>query len=159
MSAKALERAERLAHALELRKAGNTYDQIAKLAGYPTRVEAFRDLQKAFREYTLPNVEEIVKLQFGRYEQLLLAVYPAAITGNLDAVQTALKVLERLERLVGIDKGFAPAPAPAPQVTINVGELRSSNLSAMSERELAALYNQHVTQTIELEVEPESVDQ
>jgi hypothetical protein len=54
--------------------------------------------------------DEARAIQVGRLETLIRAVWPAAVGGDLRAIETARKVAEQEARLLGVMPGAAAAP-------------------------------------------------
>jgi hypothetical protein len=99
--------AEKQRDALELRKAGATYDQIAKTLGYADRSGAQRLVRDAFARITRETSEEVLTLELERLDAMLLALWPKAKKGEAHSVDRVLRIMERRSRYQGLD---APAP-------------------------------------------------
>ena len=100
--------AERRARALQLRKEGANFDQIAEELGM-SRSAAHKTVQRAIAELaTLAETEvaEIRALESARLDELQHAVWPQAVAGDLPALDRVIRIMERRARLLGLD---APA--------------------------------------------------
>jgi len=97
---------ERQRQALELRKAGATYEMIAEKLGFRGPSGAYEAIKAALEKTLRPPADELRQLESERLDALLLAVYPQARQGNLGAVDRVLRIMERRARLLGLD---APA--------------------------------------------------
>ena len=100
--------AERRARALELRKSGATFEEIGAEIGISAQA-AHKVVWRALTDMnTLAEGEaaELRGLELARLDALLAAVWTEATSGNLPAVDRALKIGERRARLLGLD---APA--------------------------------------------------
>jgi hypothetical protein len=95
--------AERRRQALELRKAGATYDVIAQRLGYANRGGAYKAVMQALQAITAEPAKELLQLELERLDALLLGQWQKAIHGNARAGEVALKVMERRARLLGLD--------------------------------------------------------
>lgn len=95
--------AEKRAKALELRKAGATYDQIARQVGYHNRGNAYRAVHLALKEITAEPATEVIKLELERLDAMLLGLWPAARKGKEAAVDRVLRIMERRAALLGLD--------------------------------------------------------
>lgn len=104
---------EKQRKALELRKGGASYQQIAEAVGYKDQSGARKAVMKAFQEVIQEPATEVKSLQVERLNHLLLALWPKAQAGDERAIQTALGVMDRIDRLNGITDGGGT------QVTIN----------------------------------------
>lgn len=96
---------ERALQALEMRKAGATFDQIAAALHYSDRGQAHHSVMGLLRMQNEEAAESERQLQLGRCDRLLLGVWANAITGqDLDSTGMALKIVERICRLLGLDQ-------------------------------------------------------
>lgn len=93
--------------ALELRRAGVAYDDIALAVGYGNRGSAYRAVQRAIRRAHREPAEALRALESDRLDDVHRAVWPKAITGDLAAVDRVIKVQERRAKLLGLDAGDA----------------------------------------------------
>lgn len=100
---RAIARAEREAVALELRKAGATYDDIARRLGYSNRSAARRLVVRALERTVSEPADELRTLECARLDALLQALWPKAMEGNPRSVEVALQVMDRRARLLGLD--------------------------------------------------------
>ena len=99
--------AEKSARAVELRRLGHTYREIAREMGITQR-EAHRLVTKVFaetRKAAQENAAEYIQLHNERLEHLYRALVTRHKDGYLDPrmVEVALKVLERQAKLNGLD--------------------------------------------------------
>ena len=103
-SAKAIEKSEKAVQALELRKAGATYDQIAEQLELATRMTAWRLIDGAITE-RMENSEaaKIRHMELERLDSLLLSMWQKAVAGDLKAVDRVLRIMERRARYLGLD--------------------------------------------------------
>lgn len=91
--------------ALQLRKAGATYEEIGRALGM-TRTGAYRAVKRALDELNEKIAEdaaEVLRLELERLDAMLLAVWPKAKQGHLGAIDRVLKIMERRSRLLGLD--------------------------------------------------------
>lgn len=96
---------ERELKALEMRKAGATFEQIGNALGI-TPQGAHRAVKRALRriiEKSDEAAEEIRRLELERLDAMLLALWPQAKRGNLGAVDRILRIMERRAKLLGLD--------------------------------------------------------
>src|SRR5690625_3765002 len=93
--------AEKRGRALELRKAGATYDQIANQVGYSNRGNAQRAVQNALREITAEPAREVRALELERLDAMLLGVWSQARTGHLGSIDRVLRIQERRAKMLG----------------------------------------------------------
>jgi hypothetical protein len=102
-SARRIEAAEKRARALELRKAGATYDQIAQRLGFSNRGNAQRAVLTALKEITAEPAVEVRQLELERLDAMLLGLWQQARNGDVNAVDRALRIAERRAKLLGLD--------------------------------------------------------
>ena len=112
--------AERQQMALEMRKAGASYRQIAAAIRQYITTEtgqkskynhqgAYRDVLAALqetKEQTAEAAAELIQLQLGRYDDLQASWWDRAINGDKDAAQVVLSCSDWLARTEGT--GIAP---------------------------------------------------
>jgi len=95
---------KREADALELRLGGATYEQIAARLGYKNRSGALRAVLRSLDRLIEPqDVERMRRLELERLDRLLLGIWFSAVRGDAQAIDRALKILERRARLLGLD--------------------------------------------------------
>lgn len=103
-SKRAIEARERQAKALEAKKAGLTYEQIAEKVGYADASGAYRAVEKALREMIREPAEHVRMLELARLDQLWMAYYRRAIEGQAPLiVDRLLRIMERRAKLLGLD--------------------------------------------------------
>ena len=94
--------AERVARALELRKAGNKFADIGKDLGI-TPQGAHKLVMEGLRNTVAEPAQELRVLEFERLDHMLSAIWPKATEGDLQAQAGVLRLMERRARLLGID--------------------------------------------------------
>lgn len=102
-TAKKADTAERRRKALELRKAGATYEQIAEQLDYDNRGSAWKAVDAALKEITAEPAAEVRQLELERLDALLLSLWKQARGGNLGAVDRVLRLMERRSKYLGLD--------------------------------------------------------
>jgi hypothetical protein len=105
--------AERRKMALDLRKQGGSYRQIADslrdVEGIPAKyshVQAQRDVTDELRRYNEANRETagiVKRLELERLDELWQAFWPAAVAGDPIMLDRVLRIMERRARLEGLD--------------------------------------------------------
>lgn len=113
-TAQKLKYLDRQIKALELRKAGLTYQQIADNAGFGTRQAAFAAVQKALSKVQHEAAAPLLTLELERLDAMLLALWPQAKAGNQGAIDRVLRIMERRSKYLGLD---APTQTIVDQVT------------------------------------------
>lgn len=93
---------------LELRQQGYTFQDIGQILGV-SWVQSRRDVMAGLDEAAKKireSSEHILAVHMGRLERAIQSMWPAIESGDLEAIRTMTKVLEREAKLLGID---APA--------------------------------------------------
>lgn len=106
--------------ALELRKAGATYAQIAAQLQYADESGARKAVQTLMEKREYDSVDEARKIEIERLDKILLGngndgVLQQATKGHLGAIDRVLRIAERRAKLLGLD-------APAKQDITSNGE-------------------------------------
>lgn len=90
--------------ALELRRAGMSYDEIAVAVGYTRSSGAWNAVQRAMkRTLRESGADEVRDQELDRLDRLQRAVWPRAIQGDLPAVGAVLRIMERRSKMLGLD--------------------------------------------------------
>ncbi len=89
--------------ALELRKAGVSYEAIASRLGYRDRSGAYRAVTAALKLTLREPAEELRTLELERLDAMLLALWRRVQAGDEKAVDRVLRIMERRARLLGLD--------------------------------------------------------
>lgn len=103
LSPRRIEAAERQTQALELRKAGISYDAIAGRLGFAGAQGAYEAVKSALQRTQQEPADEVRRLEVERLDKLLTALWPEALKGNVQAVDRVLKIMERRASLLGLD--------------------------------------------------------
>lgn len=89
--------------ALQLRRGGATYDDIATQCGYRGKAGAYKAIKTALAETLQEPADELRKLENERMDRALLALWPAITRGNVRAVQQMINLMRRRAALLGLD--------------------------------------------------------
>lgn len=112
--------AERRRQALDLRRTGASFRQIAEAIGCSVSIAhryVATEIDKLNRE-SREDAESIRTLELERLDRMTFALWNAATArGNLGAIDRMLKVMERRARLLGLD-----APAKFPRFPSSQGQ-------------------------------------
>ena len=99
----AAEQNERRRKALELRKAGANYQQIADRLGLANKSMAWQAVHAAIRDIVREPAEAVLTIELARLDALLLGVWTAAKAGDVRAIDRALRIMERRSAYLGLD--------------------------------------------------------
>ena len=107
--------AEKRRDALELRKAGVSYAEIAKRLGYRSRGGAHGAVQAGLKAAALETPAEARRLELERLDRLLLTIWPKTLkTGEVLDVDRVLKIIEQRAKLLGLHSGRGGARRSIP---------------------------------------------
>lgn len=98
-----IEAEERALKAVELRKAGATYDQIARVLKYSGKGAAHNAVKRVRDTRVSEASAELVALEADRLDKYLVALDTAIKAGDTKAIGAALKISERRAKLLGLD--------------------------------------------------------
>lgn len=94
---------EKQRRALDLRKGGATYVQIAQELGYKDHTAAVAAVKVALQKTLQEPADELRELECARLDTLLISIWPTARRGDLGAVDRVLKIMARRAELLGLD--------------------------------------------------------
>lgn len=92
---------EKQRKALELRKGGATYEQIATAVGYSDASGSRKAVVRALKHVTQEPVMELKTLQIERLNHMLLTMWPKVQQGDERAIDTSLRVMDKIDALMG----------------------------------------------------------
>lgn len=108
----------RAAQALNLRKLGATYEQIAQQVGYSDRGAAHRAVQRELQRTLQEAADDLRTLEAQRLDDLYRAMIPKALKGDGWSVDRCLRIMERRAALLGLDTKNDASAIAAAQVVI-----------------------------------------
>lgn len=108
-----IEKNDKHRQALELRKAGASYEVIADKLGYSHPSGAHKAVTSALQKTLREPADDLRNLELDRLDAIMLALWQPARQGNQGAVDRILRIMERRSKLLGLD-------APAKQHNLNV---------------------------------------
>ncbi len=91
------------AAALEARKEGKTFDQIAEECGYNSRQAAHDAVKRALDAIIREPADSLRILDLERLDVLWQIQYLNAQSGDVQAMAACMKIMERRARLLGLD--------------------------------------------------------
>jgi hypothetical protein len=97
---------ERRRAAVQLKIQGKSWQEIADLLGYDSKGSACGDvrraLENAVKALSIP-LEEYRQLELDRLDVMQDALWPKVLEGDTRAIDTALRLMDRRARLLGLD--------------------------------------------------------
>lgn len=94
--------AEKRKQALDLRRAGLSFEEIAEAVGYGNRGSAHRAVKQGIKDITRESASELVELELLRLDDMFAGFYEKARDGDLFAVDRALKIMDQRARFLGL---------------------------------------------------------
>lgn len=94
---------ERSIQALELRKAGISYEMIAQRLGYANRTSAYRAVSTVLDNSEKEASSDLREMELRRLDDLFLSIYKKARDGDYAAIDRCLKIMERRAKIAGLD--------------------------------------------------------
>ncbi len=125
-----LEAIERQSKALELRKAGLSFDEIAKQTGYHGKAAAYKAVHTALQRTLREPADELRTLEAERLDCLLAGIWKLATEGEPGALDRILRIMERRAKLLGLD---IPPPKPEAVTAFDLSQLTEEAERAAAE--------------------------
>lgn len=91
-------------YAQQLRMAGASWYQISQLLGYADEGHAQNDVHARKRVRNELEMGDWLDLELDRLDMLQLVCWRQAKDGDMGAINTVLKIMERRAKLLGLDK-------------------------------------------------------
>jgi len=89
--------------ALELRKAGLSYQRIADELGYHSPQASWDAVNRLLKKTIQEPADEVRKLEIERLDKMLFSLWARIQKGDHQAVNEAIKISKRRSELLGID--------------------------------------------------------
>ena len=102
-SAETIAHRERNAKALQLRKEGMNFEDIARECGFSSRQRAHEAVSTEIKRLTREPAEEVLVLELERLDAMFTMPYLNAQAGDLNAINVCLRIMDRRAALLGID--------------------------------------------------------
>lgn len=119
--------AERERKAVAARRQGFTYAEIAAVLGYADASGARRAVMRALDRFAVEDrsaVGELRALELARLDEMQSALWSQATQGDLRAVDTVLKIIDRRVRLLGLDVPVQHEEITIDQIDRDIAALR-----------------------------------
>jgi len=113
--------ADKERQALELRRAGATYDEIAQAIGYATAQGAYLAYNRALKRALLEaGADEVREMELDRLDRLQRAYWPKALGGDGKAADRVLKIMEHRAKYLGL---YQPTKVQMESVVYDAGTI------------------------------------
>ena len=130
MSPRRIEAVRRQQHALELRMAGRTWQEIADNLGYANHSGALLAVKAALQSTLQPPADHFRALTLERLTKVLQVHWPLMLQADAVATRLCLQVIGDIRQLMGLDSpskmehtGAGGAPIQHEVLTLDVGEI------------------------------------
>lgn len=100
----ALQRRQQAQQALDMRLEGKSYVKIADALAYSGPGAVYNAVQRLMDAHEVESIDELRRVECARMDEMLAGLWPAATTGNKDAVEAVVKIQTRRAKLLGLDK-------------------------------------------------------
>ncbi len=125
--------------ALEYRKMGYTYAQIAEALQYKTAQGAYLAIRSALTRIIREPAEEVLQIEIERLDSMFSKPYQAACSGDLMAINSCLAIMARKAKLLGLDAPVkqevsGPAGGPITQSIVAVHSMSQADIDAAAKR-------------------------
>ena len=125
--------AERTRRAMSLKLAGASYSQIAMNLGYHDASGARKAVQRGMKNALHETSSELKKIHYGRLEHMLMLLWPDVNTRDLSSMSAALAVMDRMERLYGLNAAEKIDVSTGQQTVILADGDKESYINALRE--------------------------
>ena len=105
------------ARAVEMVAEGKSYEKIAREVGYSHRGSAHRAVYKALAEREVEAVDDLRQMELARLDRLQASLWGKAMDGDIQAVNTVLRITDQRIRLMCLDKTTTDGDEPRVLVT------------------------------------------
>ena len=94
---------DRRLKAMEMRRRGHHWEEVARECGYASARSAAQSVHKLAKKTVLEAVGDYRNMQIDRCHEMLVGLTDKARAGDERAIDTALRVMERLDKYVGTE--------------------------------------------------------
>jgi len=124
---------ERTRRAMALKLAGASYAQIAQNLGYHDASGARKAVQRGMKSALHESASELKKIHYGRLEHMLMLLWPDVNQKDLSSMSAALSVMDRMERLYGLNAAEKVEIGSSSNTVILADGDKSSYIKALEE--------------------------
>jgi hypothetical protein len=113
---------EKQKRAMSLKLAGASYAQIAENLGYADASGAHKAVAKGMNNSLQETSSELRKIHYGRLEHMLMLLWPDVNKQDHGAMHTSLQIMDRMERLYGLNAAEKIDVSSGPRETVIVAD-------------------------------------
>lgn len=110
--------AERRRRAVGMVLSGSTYQHVADTLGYANRGTVHRIVKNALSAHEAEDLAHARALECDRLDALQAGVWDAALAGDITAVNTVLRIIERRCQILGLDQRSSSQRLAGPTPTL-----------------------------------------
>lgn len=129
-----VDRNRRVRDALELRKAGVPYQAIAERLGWKSSASAYKAVKKALEDQINEPAEELRQMEIERLNHLLMLIWAKIQQGDMRSIEQALRVMERISTLRGMDQAQQASAALQGGVLIVDGQDEDEYIASLEQQ-------------------------
>ena len=120
-----------------LRLAGMSFEDIAKNVGYADKSGAKRAFDAASERWGVESVEQQRQIQSDRLDRLLFPAFQRVVDGDLNLIETCLRIEKRRAELWGLDapKRAEVTGADGAAIEINFAEQMLAKVEAIEKQQ------------------------
>jgi hypothetical protein len=137
LSPRRLNVADKRRKALELRKAGASFESIAQELGFANKGGAYKAVRAALDHTAREPVNQVRKLELERLDRLFLSVWPPALKGDGKSLDRCLQIIRQRSSLEGLNVDKVALTDPTGEKEFSGGltdEERTGRLMALLEQ-------------------------
>ena len=124
---------EKTRRAMALKLAGASYGAIAQQLGYNDPSAARKAVMRGMKASLQENAGELRRLHYGRLEHMLMLLWPDVNARDLASMNTALAVMDRMERLYGLNAAEKVEVSSGRETVILADGDKDSYIAALQE--------------------------
>lgn len=124
---------EKTRRAMALKLAGASYGAIAQQLGYNDASAARKAVMRGMKSSLQENAGELRRLHYGRLEHMLMLLWPDVNARDLASINTALSVMDRMERLFGLNAAEKVEVSSGKETVILADGDKDSYIAALQE--------------------------
>jgi hypothetical protein len=113
MPARHAEASIKACRAVELVGQGKTYDQVARAVGFANRGTAHRVVTRALAGRLVDGIDDLRHIELGRLDALQAALWPRVEKGEVRAINSVVRIIDRRCRSSGSTLNRPEARGPS----------------------------------------------
>ena len=115
-SRKAIEADQRHAAAVNLRKAGMSFEEISRQLGFASASGAYAAVRSAMDKTLREPADALRQMELSRLDAMQERVWDGVLGGDKDSINACLKIMAQRARLLGLERREAPLSVKLPRL-------------------------------------------